>query len=134
MAYVMRPIPAGLDPSLHDRWRALEQAIKANEEMEASLQQVVAPYGGHVEVTLASIVSSRLQCLIDVLLPFDGGRKVQEQRLEVDELLQKQAAEFLAQAKSGVIKQLIAAGANIPKSLLDQMAAQQGLGKGLLRG
>lgn len=131
MPYQRLPVPAGLDSSLRDRWAALQDMIAANAALEAEIGQ----YG--VSLSPVSVLFARLQGLIDVLYPMEAGLDAQDARLRIDEFVQRSAAESLAQGKSEVIKTMLAQGAQIPKPLLDKMAAQQGLGpkgKGLYRG
>ena len=131
MPYQRLPVPQGLVVELAPRWEALQELMASNTELE----EAIAAYG--VSLRLDSVLSARLQALIDVLYPFDGGFDAQDARLRIDESVQRGAAEFLSQGKSEVIKAMLAQGAKLPPALLDKMAAEQGLGpngRGLYRG
>jgi hypothetical protein len=130
--YSKQPVPEGLDPSLRRRWSALQDRIAKN----SALEDEMAKYGA--SLALVSVVAERLQAPIDVLFPGDGTVDDQDMRLRIDEQVQEKATEFLTQARSRVVQGMLASGTQVPKNLLDKMAAQQGLGpngtQGLYRG
>jgi hypothetical protein len=130
--YVKQPAPEGLDPSLRRRWSALQDRMVKN----SALEEELARYGATLQ--LVSVVAYRLQAFIDAVFPADGTVEQQSKRLEIDEQVQEKAAEFLTGARSQVVQAMLASGTQVPKPLLDKMAAQQGLGpngtQGLYRG
>lgn len=129
MPYIKLPPPEGLSPSLRRRWSALQDLIAKN----AAAEEKLAKY--QVQINPASFLAQRLQALIDVLFPFDGDLEDQVARLEIDERVQRGAAEFLESARSQVTQAMLAQGTQLPPDLVKAMAAQQGLnGSKLIRG
>lgn len=129
MPYTKLPPPEGLSPSLRRRWSALQDLIAKN----AAAEEKLAKY--QVQINPASFLAQRLQALIDVLFPFDGDLEDQVARLEIDERVQRGAAEFLESARSQVTQAMLAQGTQLPPDLVKAMAAQQGLnGSKLIRG
>lgn len=121
MPYIKLPVPEGLDPSLRRRWSALQDLIAKN----AAAEERLAKYGA--QLNPASVLAQRIQALIDVLFPFEGGLEDQSTRLEIDERVQRSAAEFLEGARSQITQAMLAQGSQLPPDLVQAMAAQQGL-------